>query len=162
MSARASVLTPRVSKGGRDLRVVRRRSRRLVTRSPGTRIAPFAIVAAIGVAAIIATVLLEQVMLAQSAFHLSDLRTELQEAEAKHEELLLESATLDSATRIERYARETLGMIDPPPGSVRYIVADIDRGGRARVRPGPRNGPPSSGGIAAGSPFTLPAEGASP
>ena len=162
MSARATALAPRVSKRGRDLRVVRRRSRKLVTRSPGTRVAPLAIVAAIGVAAVIAAVLLEQVMLAQSAFHLSDLRTELQEAEAAHEELLLESATLDSATRIERYARETLGMIEPPPGTVRYIVADVGRGGRARVRPGPREEPAGGGGVAAGSPYTVPADGASP
>ena len=80
--------------------------------------------------AIVVGVLLEQVTLAQSAFELAEMRQDLVAAEARHEELLLESANLDSAARIERYARTSLGMVDPAPGSVEYIVADVRTGGR--------------------------------
>lgn len=38
---------------------------------------------------------------------------------------MLEAAKLDSAARVERYARENLGMVDPSPQNVRYIVANI-------------------------------------
>ena len=79
--------------------------------------------------AIVMGVLLEQVVLAQSAFELAKLRKDMVAAEAKHEELLLEAARMDSATRIERYARRSLGMVDPAPGSVEYIVADVRTGG---------------------------------
>lgn len=41
---------------------------------------------------------------------------------------MLEAAKLDSEARIERYAREKLGMVDPEPQNVRYIVADIQSG----------------------------------
>ena len=83
------------------------------------------IVGGIIAAGIVAAILLEQVVLAQSAFHLSDLRAELEAAEEKHEILLLEAAQLDSSARIERYARENLGMVDPGPEAIQYIVADI-------------------------------------
>jgi hypothetical protein len=76
--------------------------------------------------------LLEQVVLAQSAFKLTEIRQDLAVAEENREVLMLEAAKLDSAARIERYAREELGMIDPAPHDVRYIVADIrprSRGG---------------------------------
>lgn len=121
-----------------------------------------AIAVTIGVAAIIAAILLEQVALAQSAFRLSDLRTQFQEAEPQHEELLLEAAQLDSAARIERYARETLGMVDPDPASVQYIVANVGRSKTNGRRPS--NSPALTlPGIAAGSPYgVLPAEGTSP
>ena len=83
------------------------------------------IVGAVLAGGIVAAILLEQVVLAQSAFHLSDLRNRLEAAEEKHEVLLMEAARLDSPSRIERYARETLGMVDPGPEGVQYIVADI-------------------------------------
>jgi cell division protein FtsL len=90
---------------------------------------------AIVAGAIVFGVLLEQVVLAQSAFKLTDIRRSVTAAEARHEELLLEAAKLDSAARIENYARMELGMIDPVPATVRYIVADIgarrfDKGAR--------------------------------
>ena len=109
-----------------DLRVVsRRKSKKLIKRSGARRLAPFTIAASIAIAAIVTGILLEQVVLAQSAFQLQSIREELAEAEEDREVLMLEAAKLDSAARIERYARETLGMVDPPPHSVRYIVADI-------------------------------------
>lgn len=162
MSARAAQLRPRPSTRPTDLRVVRRRATSHIKRTGSTRIAPVAIAVTIGVAAIIAAILLEQVALAQSAFRLSDLRTEYQEAGSRHEELLLEAAQLDSSARIERYARETLGMVDPDPAAVHYIVANVRRG-KSHARP-PSSSPALGGpGIAAGSPYgEVPAEGTSP
>src|SRR5688572_13705977 len=126
MSARATALKPRTQRTARpDLRVVRkRRSRSLIKRTNARRVS-ILIAGGIIASAIVAAVLLEQVVLAQSAFHLSDLRRDLQTAQEKHEELVLEAAQLDSSARIERYAREMLGMVDPGPGGVQYIVADI-------------------------------------
>jgi cell division protein FtsB len=101
--------------------------------------------------AIVAAVLLEQVVLAQSAFHLSDLRRDLQAAEEKQEELLLEAAQLDSSARIERYARENLGMVDPIPGGIQYIVADIKQPKKLRDGPGgKRNSTVPTEGLATG------------
>ena len=68
-------------------------------------------------------VLLEQVTLAQSAFKLQNLRQELVVAEEQHEELLLEAAHKGNEGRIEHYARDVLGMIDPPTRE--YIVANV-------------------------------------
>jgi cell division protein FtsL len=78
--------------------------------------------------AIIFAILLEQVVLAQSAFELGTLRENMAKEESLHEELLLESAQLDNAARIERYARQSLGMVEPAPGSVQYVVADVRTG----------------------------------
>lgn len=123
MSARASQV--RSARSDR-LRVVRRRNKKgLLKRSGSRRVAPLAILGTIAAVAIVFGVLLEQVVLAQSAFRLSAIRKDLTSEEARHEELLLESAKLDSSTRIERFARDVLGMVDPLPASVQYIVADV-------------------------------------
>jgi hypothetical protein len=82
------------------------------------------------VGAVIFGVLLEQVVLAQSAFKLSQINEQLEAAEAKHEELLLNAAMLEAPGRIERYARTRLGMVDPP--HVEYIVANVPRRGGHR------------------------------
>lgn len=100
--------------------------------------------------AIVVGVLLEQVTLAQSAFELAEIREDLVAAETRHEELLLEAANLDSATRIERYARSSLGMVDPAPGSVEYIVADVRTGGRlgaSTIRQGDESPAAVAGGL---------------
>jgi cell division protein FtsB len=81
------------------------------------------IVAVIALGAIVVGVLLEQVVLAQSAFKLEAINTRLSAAETKQEELLADMAQLESPGRIERYARERLGMIEPT--SVEYIVAKV-------------------------------------
>lgn len=127
MSARASDVRTRAHQTrGNQLRVVtKRRSRDLVKKSDQRRSVSLYLGLAFFAAAVVAAILLEQVVLAQSAFHLSDLRRQLQAAEEKHEVLLLQAAQLDSSARIERYARENLGMVDPGPGGVEYIVADI-------------------------------------
>lgn len=126
MSVRALEIKSKSQRPSRpDLRVVRkRRSRSLIKRTQARRVSVY-IAGGIIASAIVAAVLLEQVFLAQSAFQLSDLRRDLQTAEEKQEELLLEAAQLDSSARIERYAREVLGMVDPGPSGVQYIVADI-------------------------------------
>jgi len=125
MSARATEVRSDATRTRRtELRVVQKRSSR-PKRSEGRRSLSLYIGLALFAGAVIAAILLEQVVLAQSAFHLSDLRKELQAAEEKHEVLLLEAAQLDSSARIERYARQNLGMVDPGPGGVQYIVADI-------------------------------------
>ena len=115
-----------------DLKVVSRRKKKGLINRAGTRLAPLTIVAVIAIGGIVAGILLEQVVLAQSAFKLTKIRQELTAAEENREVLMLEAAKLDSAARIERYARENLGMVDPEPQNVRYIVADI--------RPGTRSG----------------------
>jgi hypothetical protein len=123
VSARAAQLrsTPRRA----DLKVVRRRHRALIKRTPRSKLLVTSVAGAIVAGAILFGILLEQVVLAQSAFKLTRVRERLVAAEARHEELLLEAASLDSAARIERYARDVLGMVDPLPVQVNYIVADL-------------------------------------
>lgn len=123
--------TPRRSAKA-DLKVVSRRKKKGLINRAGTRLAPLTILAVIAIGGIVAGILLEQVVLAQSAFKLTKIRQELTVAEENREVLMLEAAKLESAARIERYARDTLGMVDPAPGNVRYIVADI----RPRMRTG--------------------------
>ena len=136
MSARAAQL--RTTTRRSDLKVLRRKHRALIKRTPRSKLLVASIVGAILAGAILFGILLEQVVLAQSAFKLTKVRERLVTAEARHEELLLEAASLDSAARVERYAREVLGMVDPQPTQVRYIVADLGtkplkRAGGARL-----------------------------
>jgi cell division protein FtsB len=128
VSARAAELRASRARSKRtDLKVVsRRRKRGLMQREGSSRALSMGAVTAIAAGAIVFGVLLEQVVLAQSAFKLTSIRQSVTATEARHEELLLEAAKLDSAARIERYARLELGMIDPAPATVRYIVADIN------------------------------------
>lgn len=123
MSARAHDLGIRPAARKPDLRVVDRRSR--AKKGEARRSLSVLIGGGVVAIAIIAAILLEQVVLVQSAFQLSDLRQQLEAAEARHEVLILEASQLDSSARIERYARENLGMINPDPMGVEYIVADI-------------------------------------
>ena len=126
MSSKAEALRQGKSAPRNELRLVRRRNRKgLIKRKQKIRRVSTVLTAVIFCAALVFGVLLEQVVLAQSAFKLAELRAELVKAESHHEELLLESAKLDSAARIERYARNSLGMVDPPPGGVEYVVADV-------------------------------------
>jgi hypothetical protein len=68
-------------------------------------------------------VLLEQIVLAQSAFKLDAMNKRVTAATSVHEGLLYQTAKLSSPGRIERYARTKLGMIDPP--AINYIVANV-------------------------------------
>ncbi len=128
--------------------MVRHRSRRL---------ASVAIIGGIVAAAVVFGVLLEQVVLAQSAFKMSRVRERLAVAEERHQELLLNAAKLESSDRIERFARDELGMVEPDPGDVQYLSADIVRRGRRGVAVPPpahatEGGAPASGSVAAGGP----------
>ena len=127
-----------------QLRVVKKKS---TAKGRARRSVSIYVTAGLIAAAIVTAILLEQVVLAQSAFQLSDLRSELMAAEEKHEVLLLEAAQLDSSARIERYARENLGMVDPAPDGIQYIVADIKQPKQLR------------GGIGRKHKTTLPTEG---
>ena len=137
MSTRtAAARRPAKRQNARPLRVVRKKTRGLIKRAGGRRLAPTALIGAILAGAIVVGVLLEQVVLAQSAFKLARIRTEVAAAEELHQELLLDAARLESPGRIERVARQDLSMVEPI--GVEYIVADIptDRDGRVRASGG--------------------------
>lgn len=89
------------------------------------------VAAAIVLGASVLTVLLAQVVLAQSAFKLESLARKVNRAVAEREEMRLEAATLESPARIEHYARTELGLVDPT--AIEYIVADIARRGGGQV-----------------------------
>ena len=131
MSARAAQVRRSSSRSRSDLRVVRRSGRTLIKRSGSRKTAPLAIVGVIAAAAIIAGVLITQVVLAQSAYTLQEINRKLSQAEAHQEELLAEMAMLESPGRIERYAKTNLGMV--PPTNVEYIVAKVKVGSDNRL-----------------------------
>jgi cell division protein FtsL len=130
---------------GNSLRVARRGSRNLIKRSNSRRLAPLTIMVGLCALAIVFGILLEQVVLAQSAFKLARVRTKVVEAESNHQELLLEAAKLESSRRIEKFAREELGMIEPAPGQVEYLIADV------MGRRGPGGVPADRGGSSGGA-----------
>lgn len=131
------------------LQLVRRRSRTLVHRRAGP-FAPLVIVGGIVAAAIVFGVLLEQVVLAQSAFKLADLRSRLAAQERRHEALLLDAAKLESPDRIERYARDQLGMVEP--AGVEYVVAKVRARGGLRFARAPGTARLVAPGVAAAAP----------
>lgn len=131
MSARAAQVRRAAPAGRSDLRVIRRHGRSLIKRSGSRRTAPWFIVAVIAVGALVSGVLLEQVVLAQSAFKLQAIDGRLAQAETRQEELLTQVAELESPGRIERYARSYLGMVDP--STVEYIVARVRIGTDTRL-----------------------------
>lgn len=139
------------------LKVVRRGSRKLIKRDRSRRLASLAILGGIVAIAVVFGVLLEQVVLAQSAFKMTRVRERLAEAEERHQELLLQAATLESSDRIERFARDELGMVEPGPGDVQYLSADIVLGSRrtaANTAPAKAGGGgrPPAGSVATGGP----------
>jgi cell division protein FtsL len=127
---------------GARLTVVRRRSRSLIKRGRSRRLAPTMVAAAIVLGASVLTVLLAQVVLAQSAFKVETLARKVNKAVAEREEMRLEAATLESPARIEQYARTELGMVDPVV--IEYIVADIPRRGGDRLALRFPSAPPDS------------------
>jgi cell division protein FtsL len=141
---------------GRDhrshLSVVRRGSRGLLVRAGSRRLVSYGIAATIVVLAVVFAVLLEQVVLAQSAFKLKGIQDRLIAAESRHKELMLESARLESSERIERFARDELGMVEPDMSSVGYIQADVIGPDGSRIAEG--TSPPDADvpGTAAGAP----------
>lgn len=134
-----------------DLRVVRRRGRQLINRTGSRRSVPLAIAAGVAVLAVVAAVLLSQVVLAQSAFKLEVINKRLAAVEDRREELLAQVAALESPGRIERYARTRLGMVDPT--RIEYIVARVRTGHDNRLADALRNNdlPLPRGGTAIGA-----------
>ncbi|HZA20809.1 MAG TPA: hypothetical protein VE889_08175, partial [Actinomycetota bacterium] len=92
MSARSSQVRARGRDHGSHLRVVRRGARGLLVRGGSRRLVSYGIAASIIVLAVVFAVLLEQVVLAQSAFKLKDIQDRLIAAESQHKELMLEAA----------------------------------------------------------------------
>lgn len=132
MSARPSQLksSRRATPKRTPLKVVsRKKPRRLASTGKARRTAPVMIMGTIAILALVFGILLEQVVLAQSAFKLTKQRERLERAEELHESLLHTAAQLESPARIERVARKRLGMITPDASAVRYIVADVRQPG---------------------------------
>jgi cell division protein FtsL len=123
MSAEAERLLPGAADARSAPQPIRRRSRSLIRRRPLTRMAPLSALAIVCVTAVVFGVLLEQVILAQSAFELTRIRQRIAAAQAENQELLLQMTELQSPDRLERFAREELGMVDP--SRVEYVVADV-------------------------------------
>ncbi len=142
MSARAQTLrTPPRARRATHLALAGNRSPKTSRRAGSRKRITGIAVVLVAAGAIIFSVLLEQVILAQSAFELNQLRKDLTAAESRHEELLLEAARLDSAVRIERFARRSLGMVAPAPGAIEYVVAEVgSTGGSAEVTASARGG----------------------
>jgi cell division protein FtsL len=121
------------------------------TLKPHRRVSPLVFLAIVCVLGTVALVLVERVMLAQSAFELTRLMERVEAADERRSELAFEVARRENPGRIEHYARTKLGMVDPDPASIQYIVADVaprrsDSGGGSL---GPRmagSGPASASG----------------
>lgn len=121
---------------GPDLRVVRRRRRGLIQRSASRKVTPVVIGGVILVALLIATVLLEQVLMAQSAFKLGEIRRRMDEAETRQQELVLQVTQLENNERIESFARTELGMVETNATTSEYMVAEIDMAPSTRIARG--------------------------
>lgn len=121
MSARAQEIRQAVRERA-ALRVVGERKPAL---SPLRRVSPLMVVAVVCVLGTVALVLVERVMLAQSAFELTRLMESVEAADERRSELTFEVARRENPGRIERYARTKLGMVDPDPATIEYIVADV-------------------------------------
>ena len=92
---------------------------------PVRRVSPLAIVVALCVLGTVGLVMVERVMLAQSAFELTSLMKQVEAADERRSELTFEVARRENPGRIEHYARTKLGMVDPDPTKIQYIVADV-------------------------------------
>ena len=134
MSARAAQAKGKRSAAPQTgLRVVRRARGGLIKRGTNRRMAPLGILAILLIGATVATVLLEQVVLAQTGFKMAQLRDRVVVAEARHAELVLRAARLGSPERIERVAIQELGMTYPAPSEVKYIVANVRQKGGTKL-----------------------------
>lgn len=121
MSARAQEIRQAVRERA-ALRVVGDKRPNL---KPQRRVSPLVVLAIVCVLGTVALVLVERVMLAQSAFELTHLMERVEAADERRSELAFEVARRENPGRIEYYARTKLGMVDPDPASIQYIVADV-------------------------------------
>ena len=139
----------RASQPRTDLRVVRRKRRGLIQRSASRKATPLVVGGVIMVALLIATVLLEQVLMAQSAFKLGEIRERTERAEAKQQELVLQVTQLENKDRIEAFARTQLVMVESNAATSEYMVADIELGSDSRIAKGGEADAPDLAGTAA-------------
>jgi cell division protein FtsL len=123
-AARAPARRPKAAQ--RELKVVRRKKKGLIRRSASSKSAPIFVAGVVLVIATISVVLFEQVMLAQTAFKVQQMRQQMVKAEARHAELVLQAARLGSSARIEKVAIHELGMTHPE--EIQYVVANIRTG----------------------------------
>ena len=120
---------------------------------PHRRVSPLVVLAIVCVLGTVALVLVERVMLAQSAFELTRLMERVEAADERRSELAFEVARRENPGRIEHYARTQLGMVDPDPTKIEYIVANVSprrsdsAGGSLRARMA-GSGPASASGAA--------------
>lgn len=121
MSARAQEIRQAVRERA-ALRVVGDRRPNL---KPHRRVSPLVVLAVVCVLGTVALVLVERVMLAQSAFELTRLMERVEAADERRSELAFDVARRENPGRIEHYARTRLGMVDPDPTKIEYIVADV-------------------------------------
>ena len=124
---------------------------------PRRRVAPLAVVAVLCVLGIVFGVLLERVRLAQSAFELTRLMKRVEAADERRSELTFEVARRENPGRIEEFARTKLGMVDPDPTTMQYIVADVaprthDASGKGKLARVSGTGPASATGAWEGTP----------
>lgn len=122
MSARAQEIRQAVRERA-ALRVVGEGRRPML--KPNRRVSPLVVLAIACVLGTVALVLVERVMLAQSAFELTRLMERVEAADERRSELAFEVARRENPGRIEHYARTQLGMVDPDPATIQYIVADV-------------------------------------
>lgn len=139
MSARSVQVrsAPRTHKApNRDLKVVRRKRSGLFRKRRTRVVSPALVIGVVLVITTISIVLMEQVMLAQTAFKVQQMRDRMVQAEARHAELVLQAARLGSSERIEQVATSELGMVHPD--EVQYVVANVRTTGPKLARTSPR------------------------
>ncbi len=73
-----------------------------------------------------------RVLVVRTGYVLSDLENDNRELVRENDRLRLELATLKSPTRLERLARNELGMTPPPPGAV-LTLKEAGKGGAQRL-----------------------------
>jgi cell division protein FtsL len=74
-----------------------------------------------------------RVLVVHAGYQMSKLDTEWRQLAREHDQLKLERATLLSPARLERLAREKLGLVPPPAGSVVSAIAAAPERQRATL-----------------------------
>ncbi|MBQ3258394.1 MAG: cell division protein FtsL [Oscillospiraceae bacterium] len=82
---------------------------------------PLTVVGAALVAAMMVLLLLSKSQLSQLGFEITALEQELEELESRRDKLLIAQTEAYGLERVERYAKEVLGMVHPNPDQYRMI-----------------------------------------
>lgn len=97
-----------------------RREEKEYRRNTANSAVPITVVGTALTAALMVLLLLTQSQLSQIGFTISALEQELEELETQREKLLISHAERYGLERVERYAKEELGMIHPNPDQYRF------------------------------------------